>query len=74
LALTACLVALLGTAMEVWLAALIVAVVYAAVAGVLAMMGRSKIQEATPPVPEQTVDTLKEDVEWAKTQRPSGAR
>jgi uncharacterized membrane protein YqjE len=72
LALTGCLVALLGTAIEVWLAALIVAVVYAVIAGVLALMGKKKVQEAGPPVPEQTVETLKEDVEWAKTQRPSG--
>jgi uncharacterized membrane protein YqjE len=74
LALTACLIALLSTAMEVWLAALIVTVVYAAIAGVLALMGRRKLQEATPPAPEQTVETLKEDVQWAKNQRPSGAR
>lgn len=72
LALAACLVALLATALDVWLAALIVAVVYAAIAGVLALMGKKKVQEATPPVPEQTVETLKEDVEWAKTRRPSG--
>jgi uncharacterized membrane protein YqjE len=74
LALTACLIALLGTAMEVWIAALIVTVAYAAIAGVLALMGRRKLQEATPPSPEQTVETLKEDVQWAKNQRPSGAR
>ena len=74
LALTACLIALLSTAMEVWLAALIVTVVYAAIAGVLALVGRRKVQEATPPAPEQTIETLKEDVQWAKNQRPSGAR
>jgi uncharacterized membrane protein YqjE len=74
LALTACLIALLSTAMEVWLAALIVTVVYAAVAGVLALIGRRKLKEATPPAPEQTIETLKEDVQWAKNQRPSGAR
>jgi len=73
-ALTACLIALLGTAIDVWLAALIVTVVYAAIAGVLALLGRRKLQEATPPAPEQTVETLKEDVQWAKNQRPSGAR
>jgi uncharacterized membrane protein YqjE len=73
-ALTACLIALLGTAMEVWLAALIVTVLYAAVAGVLALIGRRKLKEATPPAPEQTIETLKEDVQWAKNQRPSGAR
>ncbi len=58
----------------VWLAALIVAAVYGAIAGVLALQGKNKIQEATPPAPEQTVETLKEDAEWAKTQTRSGAR
>ena len=72
-ALTACFIAALGLAMDTWIAALIVAVVYGAIAAFLAMRGKSKIQEATPPVP-QTVDTLKEDVEWAKTRKPSAAR
>jgi uncharacterized membrane protein YqjE len=71
--LTACLIALLATAMEVWIAALIVTVLWSVVAGVLALIGRNKVQEATPPV-EQTVDSIKEDVQWAKTQRPSAAR
>jgi uncharacterized membrane protein YqjE len=65
-ALTATLIALLDTAMATWLAALIVTVLWAAVAGVLALQGRNKIQEATPPAP-QTVETVKEDVRWAKT-------
>jgi Putative Actinobacterial Holin-X, holin superfamily III len=73
-ALTACLIAALATGMDVWLAALIVAVVYAAIAGALALVGRSRVKEATPPVPEQTVETLKEDVEWAKSQKPSASR
>jgi hypothetical protein len=72
--LTACFVAALSKAMDVWLAALIVTVVYAAIAGVLALQGRERIQQATPPVPEQTVETVKEDVQWAKTQLPSGRR
>jgi uncharacterized membrane protein YqjE len=72
--LTACLVALLSTAMDVWIAALIVTVVYAAGAGVLALTGKKQVSEATPAVPEQTADTLKEDVQWAKTQLPSGKR
>ena len=71
--LTACLIALLSTAMEVWIAALIVTVVWSVIAGVLALIGRNKVQEATPPA-EQTVDSIKEDVQWAKTQRPSAAR
>jgi hypothetical protein len=74
-ALTACLIALLATALDhVWLAALIVALVYGAVAGVLALTGKKEVQEATPPAPEQTIETLKEDVEWAKTQTPSARR
>ena len=72
--LSACVIALLGKAMDVWLAALIVTVVYAAVAGVLALTGKQQIAQATPPVPEQTVDTVKEDVQWAKTQLPSGSK
>lgn len=74
LTLTACVIAALSEAMHVWLAALIVTVIYAVVAGVLALLGRRKVSEATPPVPEQTVDTVKEDVQWAKTQLPSGSR
>jgi hypothetical protein len=64
--LTATLIAVLDTAMDTWLAALIVTVLWAAVAGVLALQGRNKIKEATPPAP-QTVETVKEDVRWAKT-------
>jgi hypothetical protein len=70
-ALTACVILALSEAIPAWLAALIVAVVLAAVAAVLAMQGRNRIRAATPPVPEQTVETVKEDVQWAKTQRPS---
>jgi hypothetical protein len=70
-ALTACLILVLSEAMDAWLAALIVAVVLGAVAAVLGLAGRNKVREATPPVPEQTVETVKEDVEWAKTRTPS---
>lgn len=65
--LTTFFIALLATAMVVWLAALIVTVVYAAAAGALALVGKNRVSEATPPVPEQTVETVKEDVQWAKT-------
>jgi hypothetical protein len=68
--LTACILLVLNEFMDAWLAALILTVVWAAVAGVLALKGR----DAAPPAPEQTIETVKEDVEWAKTRRPSGAR
>ncbi|HEY4451741.1 MAG TPA: phage holin family protein [Solirubrobacteraceae bacterium] len=73
-ALTACLIAALSTGMEVWIAALIVTVGYGVAAGVLALNGRERVTEATPPVPEQTIETVKEDVQWAKTQLPSESR
>jgi len=70
-ALTAAIIAALDLAMATWLAALIVTIVYGAIAAVLALRGKAKVQQATPPVPEQTVDTVKEDVAWAKTRARS---
>jgi uncharacterized membrane protein YqjE len=69
--LTACLILALSEVIPDWLAALIVALVMGAIAAVLALQGRNRIRAATPPVPEQTVETVKEDVEWAKTRTPS---
>jgi uncharacterized membrane protein YqjE len=73
-ALTTCLIAALATGMDVWLAALIIAVVYAGVAGVLALLGRQKTREAAPPAPEQAIDSTKEDVQWAKSRVRSARR
>jgi Putative Actinobacterial Holin-X, holin superfamily III len=70
-ALTAGVILLLDKAMAGWLAAILVGLVYVAVAAVLALQGRNRIKAATPPVPEQTIDTVKEDVEWAKTRARS---
>jgi uncharacterized membrane protein YqjE len=67
-------VAALDTGMRTWLAALIVGVVWAAVAGVLALQGKNKLQQATPPAPEQAIESTKEDVQWAKTQARSAKR
>jgi nitrate/nitrite transporter NarK len=66
-ALTAAAILALATAMTAWVAALIIAVVFAAIAGVLAMQGKTKVQQATPPVPEEATESVKEDVQWAKT-------
>ena len=73
-ALTAGIILLLDLAIAAWLAAIIVGLIYVAVAAVLGLKGRDRIQAATPPVPEQTVDTVKEDVEWAKTRAKSAQR
>jgi Putative Actinobacterial Holin-X, holin superfamily III len=73
-ALSAAAIAALDAAMPLWLAALIVALVWLVVAGVLALAGKTKVQQATPPVPEQTQQSVKEDVEWAKTHAKSARR
>jgi Putative Actinobacterial Holin-X, holin superfamily III len=70
-ALTATIILALATFLPGWVAALIVTVIYGAIAGVLALRGKSKVKEATPPVPEQAVDTTKEDVRWVKTRAQS---
>jgi uncharacterized membrane protein YqjE len=72
LSLTAFFIALLDGAVAIWLAALIVAVVYGAIAGVLALAGKQKVKEATPVAPEQAMESVKEDVQWAKTRARSG--
>lgn len=73
-ALTACLIAALDLAMATWLAALVVTVVFGAIAAALAMTGRKQIREAAPPVPEQAIDSVKEDVQWAKTRTRSATK
>lgn len=50
-----------------WLAVLIVGVVVAGIGGFLVMRGISALRQETA-LPQQTIDTLKEDAEWAKAQ------
>ncbi|GAA4105248.1 hypothetical protein GCM10023066_55660 [Nocardioides kongjuensis] len=52
----------LAVALPAWLAGLVVGVVVLAVAGVLAIVGRNRITEATPPVPERTLTSVRKDV------------
>jgi Putative Actinobacterial Holin-X, holin superfamily III len=72
-ALTAFLVLVFSLFLPEWAAAAIVGAVLAAVAYVLIRQGRERVAEAGKPIPEQTIETVKEDVEWAKT-RASSAR
>ncbi len=72
--LTACFIMALAAVVPAWLSALIVAVVYSVVAAVLGQISKDKLQKAAPPVPEQTVESVKEDVQWAKTQVRSARR
>jgi nitrate/nitrite transporter NarK len=72
--LTALVLSLLDKAMDFTLAALIVTFVYAAIASVLALGGRKRVKRVMPPAPEQTIETVKEDVQWAKSQAKSVRR
>jgi uncharacterized membrane protein YqjE len=71
-AITTCLIWALSTALAGWLAALIVAVAYAAFAGGLALRAKNKIKQAGSPAPERAVDSTKEDLAWVKTRAKSG--
>jgi uncharacterized membrane protein YqjE len=62
------LIWLLDNWMPVELAALIIAVMWAVVTGVLASIGRKKLQHANPQLP-QTQQTLKEDAAWVRAQK-----
>ena len=66
-ALTAGAILLLGTAIADWLAALIVAAVYALAAGGLALAGRRQVEEGAPPLPERAIQSTKRDIDAAKT-------
>jgi Putative Actinobacterial Holin-X, holin superfamily III len=67
----ATLTLVLHLAMRAWVAALIVTLVYAAGAAVLALRGKERLADATPPTPEETIESVKEDVQWAKTHATS---
>ena len=67
------LVLVLDSWMPGWLAVLIVTIVYAAAAAILAFRGKERIRRATPPAPTQTIESVKEDVQWAKTHATSSS-
>lgn len=68
LVILAAAVAALSLILQVWAAALLVAVVLLILAGVGALIGIKKIKTATPPIPQKTIETLKEDAQWLKNQ------
>ncbi|BCN46997.1 hypothetical protein RE9416_02980 [Prescottella equi] len=56
----------LATAVAPWLAALIVSLVVLAVGGILAAVGAARAKNAAPPVPADTVDSVRRDVQAVK--------
>ena len=73
-ALTACAVLALSTFLPAWLSALLVAAALAAGAYVLFRLGKEQVEKAGAPIPEQTIETIKEDVEWAKARATSARK
>lgn len=72
--LTALLIIAIAIVLPAWLSALIVTVMWAAVTAILALAGKNKLQDAGPLVPEQTIQSVKEDVQWAQTGLKSGKK
>jgi uncharacterized protein YoxC len=56
----------LAKVVDGWLAALIIAVALFVVGGIMALVGKKQVNQAVPPVPEQTVQSVKADVETVK--------
>ena len=73
-ALTAFLVLVLSVFLPEWASALIVGAVLAAAAYLLVKQGKERVEEAGAPIPKQTIETVKEDVEWAKTRATSARK
>ena len=73
-ALTAFLVLALASVLDDWLAALVTGVVLAGAAAGLALLGKERVEDAGTPIPEQTIENVKEDAQWVKEQAHSGRR
>lgn len=73
-ALMAAVILGLATAMPAWLAALVLALVLAAGAATVLVVGLRIGRRTLPPVPTETVESIKEDVAWVKSRARSGAR
>lgn len=73
-AITAFAILVIAIFLPEWASALIVGAVLAAAAYVLAMRGKERVEQAGSPMPEQTIETVKEDVEWAKTRAASARK
>jgi hypothetical protein len=65
-ALTATAILALAIVLDAWLAAVIVAAALGATAGALALTGKRKVEEGTPPVPEEAMESTKADLEHTK--------
>jgi Putative Actinobacterial Holin-X, holin superfamily III len=65
-ALIAAAILALAIVLDAWLAAVIVAAGLGATAGALALIGKRKVEEGAPPVPEEAMESTKADLEHTK--------
>lgn len=56
----------LATTLEPWLAALIIAAIVIAIGTITALVGAKRAKSAAPPLPEETVESVKADIATAK--------
>jgi len=61
-ALVLCVILALATVLAGWLAALLTGVALLAAAGLTALVGRARLRRALPPVPEETIERVREDI------------
>lgn len=71
---TATVILVLAQVMPSWTAALIVTIAYGIAAAIMAITGKHKLDDIKAPIPKQTIETVKEDVAWAKTHANSGKK
>ena len=65
-AVVAAVIVLVATAIEPWISAVIVGLVLLAIAGLMALLGRRQVEQATPPKPERAMKSLQDDVEHVR--------
>ena len=65
-AVVAAVIMLVATAIEPWISAVIVGVVLLAIAGLMALLGRRQVEQATPPKPERAMKSVQDDVEHVR--------
>jgi hypothetical protein len=61
----------LATVIEAWIAAAAIGAGLLVIAGILALTGKKELEEATPPKPEQTIESVQQDVETVKARARS---
>jgi uncharacterized membrane protein YqjE len=65
-ALIATIILALSLLIPAWLSALIVTIVLFAIAGIVALMGKKQVTQATPAAPRHTIESVKQDVDTIK--------